>query len=89
MTLGLLFWVLMLFWAIYGFAWGWPWRDAASRPVFGSWLILFEPDALATLARAWERSPLACAALGLAGVLGLVAGYLWLGHLEDAAGQHD
>jgi hypothetical protein len=45
------------------------------------------PDALATLARAWERSPLGCAALGLAGVLGLVAGYLWLGHLEDAARQ--
>jgi hypothetical protein len=41
MTVGLLFWVLMLFWAIYGFAWGWPWRDAASRPIFGSWVILF------------------------------------------------
>lgn len=43
------------------------------------------PDALATLSRAWERSPLGCAALGLAGVLGLVAGHLWLGHLEDAS----
>jgi hypothetical protein len=40
---------------------------------------------LAVVGRAWERSPLGCAALGLAGVLGLVAAYLWLGHLEDAA----
>lgn len=40
MSLGLLFWVLMLLWAILGVGWAWP-RDPASRYVFGGWLLLF------------------------------------------------
>jgi hypothetical protein len=42
MTLGLAFWVLMLLWLVFGFAWNWPGNTAVGQygPI-GNTVLLF------------------------------------------------
>jgi hypothetical protein len=43
MTIGLLFWILMLIWLIFGFVvnWGWPNTVPATYGIWGHSLLLF------------------------------------------------
>jgi hypothetical protein len=41
MTLGLLYWILMLFWLVFGFWWHWPVTSPNSWRPLGNSLLLF------------------------------------------------
>jgi hypothetical protein len=40
MSIGFIFWLLMILWILFGAGVAWP-RDAANRYTFGSWLLLW------------------------------------------------
>lgn len=41
MTLGLVFWILMLLWLVLGLYWNWPGQSAPNYPILGGTLLIF------------------------------------------------